>query len=180
MIFTKTEIEGLLIIEPSVFRDARGHFLEFYNANEFISNGIPSTFVQDNLSVSKKGVIRGLHFQEEPYAQGKLVRVTSGAALDVAVDLRKDSSSFGQSFCLELNAENNKMLWIPAGFAHGFEALSDDVTFVYKVTQYYNKHSEKGLVFNDSDLNIKWRTNEPIVSEKDLLLPMLKDYLVKQ
>ncbi len=179
MKFIPTEIKGLIILEPSVFKDERGHFLEFYNSNEFHDNGIDVEFVQDNLSLSKKGVVRGLHFQEHPYEQGKLVRVAFGSALDVVLDLRKDSPTFGKTYSLILSSENNSMLWIPAGFAHGFEALSENVVFVYKVTKYYNQASEKGIRYNDPDLNIKWMTNEPIVSEKDLILPSLKEYVSK-
>ncbi|TAH39198.1 MAG: dTDP-4-dehydrorhamnose 3,5-epimerase [Bacteroidetes bacterium] len=177
MKFKTTEIKGLILVEPSVFEDERGHFMEFYNSRTFQANGIDVEFVQDNLSHSKKGVIRGLHFQEQPFEQGKLVRVAHGSALDVVLDLRKDSPTFGQTYSLILSAENNFMLWIPAGFAHGFEALSDDVVFIYKVTKYYNQSSEKGIRYNDPELNIKWQTKEPIVSKKDSVLPTLKEYL---
>jgi dTDP-4-dehydrorhamnose 3,5-epimerase len=176
MKFTGTDIEGLLILEPSVFRDERGIFLEYYNEREFRANGINIDFVQDNQSISKKGVIRGLHFQEHPHAQGKLVRVAAGIALDVAVDIRPGSSSYGKTFSIELSSENNKMLWIPGGFAHGFEALTDDMIFTYKVSQYYHKESECGILFNDPDLDIAWKSSSPIVSEKDLQLLTFKEY----
>ena len=177
MKFNKTNIEGLLVLEPTVHKDNRGHFLEFFNTKQFNDHGINVEFVQDNLSLSKKGVIRGLHFQEAPYEQGKLVSVASGKVLDVVVDMRKDSITFGKTYSIELSAEKNNMLWIPVGFAHGFEALTEDVVFIYKVTEYYKQSSEKGIRFNDPGLNIKWVTNDPIVSEKDLKLPSLKEYL---
>ncbi len=176
MKFTATEIEGLVILEPSIFRDERGIFLEYFNLKEFNANGIHANFVQDNQSVSKKGVIRGLHFQEHPYAQGKLVRVASGRALDVVVDIRPDSPTYGHIYSVELSSENNKMLWIPPGFAHGFEALTNDMVFTYKVSNYYHKDSEKGILYNDPTLGIKWESHSPIVSHKDLELPTFKEY----
>jgi len=174
MKFIKTEIEGLIILEPTIFRDDRGMFMETFNTRSFQVNGIEVNFVQDNQSHSQKGVIRGLHFQKEPHAQGKLVRVIAGAALDVVVDIRSRSSTFGKSFSIELNAENKKMLWIPPGFAHGFESLEDNTIFTYKVSQYYNKESEAGILYNDPELGIKWRTKNPIVSDKDMELSGLK------
>jgi len=145
-------------------------FLETFNNKLFRANGLDVEFVQDNQSHSQKGVIRGLHYQREPHAQGKLVRVIAGAALDVVVDIRPKSATFGKTFSIELNADNKKMLWIPPGFAHGFESLEDDTIFAYKVTQYYNKDSEAGILFNSPELGIQWRTKNPIVSEKDLEL----------
>ena len=175
MKFIKTDIEGLLILEPVIFKDNRGIFLECFNNREFRDNGIEADFVQDNLSVSHKGVIRGLHFQEQPHEQGKLVRVAHGKALDVVVDIRTRSSSYGKTFSIELSSDNNKMLWIPAGFAHGFEALSEEVVFSYKVTAYYNQASEKGILYNDPQLNIRWYTDSPFVSSKDLTLPLFSE-----
>ncbi len=176
MKFITTAIEGLIILEPVLFLDERGTFTEFYHKQKFSDHGIAADFVQDNESVSRKGVIRGLHFQEDPFAQGKLVKVSSGRALDVAVDLRKDSVTFGQSFSIELSSENNKMLWIPPGFAHGFEALSEQVVFNYKVTNYYHQSSERGILYNDPDLGIPWVTKNPVISRKDLELPRLSQY----
>ncbi|MBP6335454.1 MAG: dTDP-4-dehydrorhamnose 3,5-epimerase [Bacteroidia bacterium] len=176
MKFTSTEIEGLMILEPTVFTDNRGTFIESFHAKSFKQNGIDAEFVQDNQSVSRLGVIRGLHFQESPHGQGKLVRVAFGRALDVVVDIRKGSATYGKSFSIELSSENNKLLWIPEGFAHGFEALSDQVIFSYKVTQYYNQSAERGILFNDPELGIKWHCKTPIVSEKDLGLPKFRQY----
>ena len=177
MKFNKTNIEGLLVLEPTVHKDDRGHFLELFNAKLFRDHGIDVEFVQDNLSLSKKGVIRGMHFQEAPYEQGKLVSVASGKVLDVVVDMRRDSTTFRKTYSIELSEEKNNMLWIPPGFAHGFEALTEDVVFVYKVTEYYNQSSEKGIRFNDPELKINWTTADPIVSKKDMTLPSLKEYL---
>jgi len=177
MKFIPTFIEGLIIIEPGVFRDERGSFLESFHADKFRDNGIVTDFLQDNQSVSRKGVIRGLHFQVSPYEQGKLVRVSSGAVLDVAVDLRKGSKTFGRAFSIELNEENYRMLWIPPGFAHGFEALSDHAVFNYKVNAYYNKESERGILYNDPQLNIGWKSANPVLSSKDKELPTLEKYM---
>lgn len=174
MKFNKTEIEGLIILEPTIFRDDRGMFMETFNTKALQANGIDVDFVQDNQSLSQKGVIRGLHFQKEPYAQGKLVRVIAGAALDVVVDIRPKSATFGRALSIELNAENKKILWIPPGFAHGFESLEDDTIFLYKVSRYYHKESESGILYNDTELGIKWRTKNPIVSDKDLELSRFK------
>ncbi len=168
----KTEIEGLLIIEPDVFGDDRGFFVETYNKERYIKNGIDVEFVQDNLSKSVKGVLRGLHFQKTPFAQGKLVQVINGSVLDVAVDMRYDSKTFGEWVSVKLSEENKKQFWIPEGFAHGFVALEDDTIFSYKCTNLYNKESEGTIMWNDKDLNIDWqleeyRIGEPIISDKD-------------
>lgn len=164
----KTNIEGLLIIEPKVFRDERGYFFETFNEkqwNSFFKN--PPTFVQDNESLSKKHVLRGLHFQAPPFAQGKLVRVTQGSVIDVAVDLRKNSPTYGNHVKVLLNDSNLKQFYIPPGFAHGFIALEDNTRFSYKCTDFYNKDSEGSLLWNDPDLNIDWGVNNPITSDKD-------------
>jgi dTDP-4-dehydrorhamnose 3,5-epimerase len=163
----KTDIEGLLIIQPRIFKDIRGYFFESYNVNSFSSVGIDEVFIQDNESSSSKGVLRGLHFQKPPFAQGKLVRVVHGKVLDVAVDLRKASPTYGKHYSIELSTQNKTMFWIPPGFAHGFVALEDDTTFTYKCTQVYHQASEGCLLWNDPELNIDWTILNPIVSEKD-------------
>ncbi|MES2838108.1 MAG: dTDP-4-dehydrorhamnose 3,5-epimerase [Bacteroidota bacterium] len=172
----ETGIDGLLIIKPSVFGDSRGAFFESYNQKKFEELGLNIHFVQDNQSVSQKNVLRGLHFQNPPFAQGKLVRVTNGAVLDVAVDIRKNSATYGEHFKIELSATNNLMLWIPEGFAHGFLTLTDNTVFVYKCTGFYNKSSESAIIWNDSDLNIDWGTKNPLLSEKDLLAQPFKNF----
>lgn len=169
-------IEGPLVIQPRIFNDARGYFYESYNENAFKNAGINLNFVQDNQSLSQKGALRGLHFQAPPFEQGKLVRVIAGSVIDVIVDIRKNSPTYGQHFSIELNEENKTMFWIPPGFAHGFETLEDNTIFLYKCTNLYDKASEGGLNFNDPVLGIQWRTTEPIVSDKDLILPFLKDF----
>jgi dTDP-4-dehydrorhamnose 3,5-epimerase len=172
-----TPIEGLLIIEPQVFTDPRGYFYESYNKEKFVAAGINIEFVQDNQSLSQKGIVRGLHFQAPPFDQGKLVRVIQGAVLDVAVDIRKNSPTYGQNFSIELLAQNRTMFYIPPGFAHGFETLEDNTIFLYKCTDIYNKQSEGGLLWNDAELGIKWQTSNPIISDKDKVLPLLKDLI---
>ena len=171
----QTKIEGLLILHPQVFGDDRGWFMESFNQQRFesalneLNLPIP-TFVQDNHSLSQKGVLRGLHFQRSPYAQGKLVRVVQGKAWDVAVDIRPESETYGQWVGLELSAENKTMLWIPEGFAHGFISLEDDTQFLYKTTNYYHKESEGAIIWNDPTLAIEWplgQVDEVLVSEKD-------------
>lgn len=178
MEFRKTSIEGLIEIYPKVFGDARGHFFESYREDLFFQNGIPFKFVQDNQSFSTAGVLRGLHFQNSPFAQGKLVRVIIGKVIDVAVDIRPNSPTFGkyEKFVLDANLQN--MVYIPEGFAHGFAALEDSI-FSYKCTNNYNKASEGGIIWNDSDLNIDWSIEHPSVSEKDLELPNFKDLFIK-
>ena len=173
----KTNIEGLLIITPKVFKDDRGSFFESYNRQLFASHGLDMEFVQDNQSTSCKGVIRGLHLQSPPFAQGKLVRVISGSVYDVAVDIRKSSSTFGKYVIVKLDAEENKLFWIPEGFAHGFIALEDNTVFQYKVTNYYNKDSEMSIRWNDPTLNIKWGIEQPLVSEKDEQSPLFKEFV---
>lgn len=162
------EIEGPVLIKTRKFADERGCFFESYNTqllNETLRNQLK--FVQDNISVSKKGVIRGLHLQAPPYAQGKLVRVLKGSVIDVAVDIRKSSPTYGKYVRVFLSAENGNQFWIPEGFAHGFSALEEDTIFSYKCTNYYHPASEKGIRFDDPDLNIDWEINDPIVNQKD-------------
>lgn len=168
-----TPIEGLLIIQPQVFEDPRGYFYESYNKENFVKAGINFEFIQDNQSLSQKGIIRGLHFQAPPFEQGKLVRVIQGAVKDVVVDIRKNSKTYGQHFSVNLTAENKTMFFIPPGFAHGFETLEDNTIFLYKCTNLYNKASEGGLYWNDPQLQIDWHCNEPLISEKDKVLPLL-------
>ncbi|MEN8136890.1 MAG: dTDP-4-dehydrorhamnose 3,5-epimerase [Bacteroidota bacterium] len=166
----KTHIEGLLEITPKVFEDDRGYFYESYNKLAYMKEGIDYNFIQDNQSLSQKGVLRGLHFQNPPYAQGKLVRVIKGAVIDVAVDLRKNSPTYGKYHKVLLTEGNKRMFWIPPGFAHGFLTLEDDTIFAYKVTNIYHKESEACIKWDDYDLNIEWDIPEeitPIVSEKD-------------
>jgi dTDP-4-dehydrorhamnose 3,5-epimerase len=169
----ETSIAGLVELTPRVFNDERGMFFESYNEQIFKQLGLPTNFVQDNQSFSIKGVVRGLHFQKAPFAQGKLVRVISGTVLDVAVDIRPESPTFGKHEIFELSSEKNNIAYIPEGFAHGFVALEDSV-FSYKCTNIYNKESESGILWNDADLNINWGVENPIVSEKDAILPTFK------
>lgn len=173
----KTSIEGLVEIFPRVFEDERGCFFESYNEEAFRNAGLPTNFVQDNQSFSVKGVLRGLHFQKAPFAQGKLVRVISGRVLDVAVDIRPDSPTFGKYEIFDLTASQNNMAYVPEGFAHGFVALEDSI-FSYKCTNLYSKVSESGIIWNDPDLNIDWGITDPIVSEKDLVLPKFKTEMI--
>lgn len=169
----QTDIDGLIELIPRVFEDERGHFFESYNKPLFASLGLPFDFVQDNQSFSTKGVLRGLHFQNEPFAQGKLVRVITGQVLDVAVDCRPESPTFGQYKTFLLDAKLANMAWIPEGFAHGFVALEDSI-FSYKCTNIYNKQAEGGIRWDDPDLNIDWGITNPNVSEKDQILPTLR------
>ena len=170
------EIEGLILITPKVFPDQRGFFKETYNEEEFKQNGINIHWVQINQSQSSKGVLRGLHWQKPPYGQDKLVRVLRGSVLDVAVDIRKNSPTFGKYTTVQLSENNHKMFLLPQGFAHGFIALDDIVDFEYMVGgSQYNKESERAIVWNDPDLNIQWNVDSPIVSEKDNSAPKFKD-----
>ena len=173
----KTEIEGLIIIEPRIFKDARGYFFESFSQREFEEKICQTTFVQDNESYSCYGVVRGLHFQQTPFSQAKLVRVVKGAVLDVAVDIREGSPTYGQHAAIELTEENHRQLFIPRGFAHGFAVLSDEVIFQYKCDNYYAPQSERGIAWNDPALNIDWRipADKIILSEKDTKYPLLKD-----
>jgi dTDP-4-dehydrorhamnose 3,5-epimerase len=173
----KSEIPDVLIIKPDVFQDERGYFFESFNEEKFRKNGIDAHFVQDNESKSQKGVLRGLHFQRPPFAQGKLVRVMKGSVLDVAVDLRHDSPWFGKSVSIVLSESNKWMYWIPEGFAHGFLTLEDNTVFFYKCTNFYSKSAEGSIRWNDPDLNIDWGGNlNPKLSDKDLNAPFLVDF----
>lgn len=163
----KTEISGLLLFIPTVFSDERGYFFESFNEDNYKKAGIDFCFVQDNISKSKKGTIRGLHYQAGEKAQGKLCQVLLGKVLDVAVDVRFGSPTFGKHFSYELSEENHSQLWIPPGFAHGFSVLSDEAIFSYKCTALYSKEHERAIIFNDTDLNIDWKTENPLISEKD-------------
>ena len=179
MTFTETNIKGLLVIEPKIWRDDRGYFYESFNKKAFEEAGIKADFVQDNQSLSQKGALRGLHAQSNPSAQGKLVRVIKGSVTDVAVDIRRDSTTYGQHFTANLNEENHKMLWVPPGFLHGFVTLEDNTIFTYKVTNLYDKASEIGVLWNDKDLGIDWGidASEVILSEKDKVLPFFKNFV---
>lgn len=177
----KTKLQGCLVLEPTLFNDDRGYFFESYNTNRF--NDIVDqevNFVQDNQSFSTRGVIRALHYQKGNNAQAKLIRVLNGVILDVAVDLRPHSKTYGEYFSVELSSKNKKQLFVPRGFAHGFSVLSDTAEVLYKCDNYYNKESEGGIIYNDATLNIDWKVNpeEIKVSEKDLILPTLKEVLV--
>jgi dTDP-4-dehydrorhamnose 3,5-epimerase len=179
MKFTETKIKGLFIVEPKLWRDDRGYFYESYSKNAFEQAGIFADFVQDNQSLSQKGTLRGLHAQKDPSAQGKLVRVIQGSVLDIAVDIRRNSSTYGQHVSIELNGSDHKMFWVPPGFLHGFVTLEDKTIFTYKVTKLYDKAAEIGVHWNDSDLNIDWGINhsEIILSDKDKELPQFKDFV---
>ena len=174
MRIVETPLADLKVIEPKVFEDHRGYFLETYNREQFLQSGISSGFIQDNESMSSRGVIRGLHYQLDPFAQAKLVRVVTGAVFDVAVDLRKGSPTFGKWFGKELSGENKLQMLIPRGFAHGFSVLSTTVVFAYKCDNYYNKQAERGIRFNDPFLAIDWQLSgeEWLVSDKDRMAPL--------
>lgn len=173
----KTPIKDLIIIQPRVFPDARGFFFETYNEERYREVGITNKFVQDNMSKSSYGVVRGLHFQKPPYTQAKLVQVIEGAVLDVAVDLRSGSETYGQWYAVELSADNHLQFLVPCGFAHGFSVLSETAVFSYKCDNFYNPSSEGGVIFNDPDLNIDWRipADKMVFSDKDMKHPQLKD-----
>lgn len=173
--FEKLEIEGLVLIKPKVFGDNRGFFMESYKKSEFVENGIDVEFVQDNHSKSAKGVLRGLHYQALPKSQAKLVRCTKGKIYDVAVDLRKNSTTFGKWLKVELSEENKNMLFIPEGFAHGFVVLSDEAELLYKTNTEFSLEHDRGLLWCDKDVNIDWGFDSPILSEKDKIQPTLKE-----
>ena len=173
----KTPILDLLIIKPDVFMDERGYFYESYNQNRFMQNGLDMIFVQDNESKSAKNVLRGLHFQKPPFAQGKLVHVIKGAVIDVAVDIRKKSPTFGKWHSALLTEENKVMFWIPEGFAHGFITLEDNTIFSYKCTNVYDKASEGSIRWNDPDININWNVENPVLSAKDEISPLFRDFV---
>lgn len=166
-----THISGLVVVEPRVFGDDRGYFFESFNAEKFQEAGLETQFLQDNQSLSSRGVLRGLHFQRPPHAQGKLVRVIKGAVLDVAVDIRKGSPTYGQHHKLELNAENKLQFYIPPGFAHGFATLADDTVFCYKCTDLYHPEMEGSIAWNDPGLSIDWQLENPVLSAKDQQSP---------
>lgn len=173
--FEKLEIDGLMLIKPKVFGDNRGFFIESYKKSEFVANGIDCEFIQDNHSKSTKGVLRGLHYQLEPKAQAKLLRCTRGRILDVAVDIRKGSKTFGKYCKVELSEENKFMFFIPRGFAHGFLVLSDEAELMYKTDNEYSFEHDRGLLWSDSDINIDWGAENPILSDKDKIQPKLKE-----
>jgi len=178
MKFIKTEIEGLTIIEPTVFGDERGYFLESYNQKKFEESIGQFSFVQDNESKSSKGVLRGLHFQKPPYEQAKLVRCIEGEVLDIAVDIRKNSKTYGQHIAVLLSGDNKRQLFVPRGFAHGFLVLSDTATFAYKVDNTYAPEFDAGIRWNDNELNIQWgmEDSEVMISEKDAVLPFFSEF----
>ncbi len=177
MEITKTDIEGLLILQPKIWRDERGYFFESFREDVFKKLNLDLNFVQDNQSLSQKGTIRGLHFQKAPHEQGKLVRVLQGKVLDVALDIRKNSATYGKFFAIELSAENQTQFFIPPGFAHGFSTLENNTIFCYKCTNYYDKASEGGVLYNDPALGIDWKVEGLFVSDKDKELPVLKDFV---
>ena len=172
----RPSLDGLLVIKPKIFGDDRGYFFESWSEESFADNGLELNFVQDNQSLSRKGVLRGLHFQNPPFAQGKLVRVIKGSVLDVVVDIRKNSPTYGQYFSIEINEENKIIFWIPPGFAHGFISLEDDTIFTYKCTEVYNSASEDSLLWSDTDLNSDWGAINPLVSDKDLVAGIFKNF----
>lgn len=175
MKFEKTSLGQVWLIKPQVFKDERGHFLESFRKEIFKEHNVEHNFVQDNISTSVKGTVRGLHYQIPPFGQAKLVMAVSGEILDVAVDMRKNSPTFGRYFSAILNDENRYMMLISSGFAHGFSVLSDRATVAYKCNQYYHQDSERGIRWNDPALQIDWKTDSPILSEKDNNLPLFKD-----
>ena len=174
MIVEETNIKDVLILKPKVFEDERGLFFESFNHNK-INKIIPKSFVQDNHSISKKGVLRGLHFQYPPFAQGKLVRVVRGTAVDVVVDIRKNSHTYGKHIKVELSDKNHVQLWVPEGMAHGFISMEENTVFLYKCSAYYSPKHEDCIIWNDEDLNIDWGTGNPIVSAKDAQGKNFKD-----
>lgn len=179
MKFTETPLSNVWLIKPKRFKDNRGEFLETFRTELFKKQGLEFEFVQDNISVSKKGTVRGLHYQLPPASQTKLVVVPAGKILDVAVDMRPNSPTFKKHFASVLSSDNRNMMYIPSGFAHGFSVLSDEATVYYKCNNYYNPELERGVRWDDSQLNIDWKVQNPILSEKDLELPLLKEMTEK-
>lgn len=174
--FEKQKIEDVILVKPKVFGDNRGFFMESYKKSDFVAGGICDDFVQDNHSKSTKGVLRGLHYQANPYSQAKLVRCTKGKIYDVAVDIRPNSKTFGEYVKVELSEENKNMLYIPSGFAHGFVALTDEVELLYKTSGEYAPSADRGIIWNDKDINIDWEIDfDPILSEKDKIQPKLSE-----
>lgn len=174
-----TRINDLFVIQPSVFEDARGYFFESYNKELFLKQGITTEFIQDNQSLSQKGVLRGLHFQNPPHAQAKLVRVITGSVLDVVVDIRKNSATYGEHFAEVLSSARKNMIYVPVGFAHGFVVLEDNTIFSYKCSNVYNKESEDSILWCDADLNINWGIHSPLLSDKDKAARKFKDFTSK-
>lgn len=175
MQFEKTSLDRVWLIKPRIFEDDRGHFLESFRKEIFKEHGIEYNFVQDNISTSTKGTVRGLHYQKAPHSQSKLVMAVYGEILDVAVDIRENSPTFGEHFSAVLSDQNRYMMLVPSGFAHGFSVLSETATVAYKCDQYYHKESERGVRWNDPALDIDWKTDSPILSEKDQKQPLLKE-----
>jgi dTDP-4-dehydrorhamnose 3,5-epimerase len=173
--FKESPLKDVIIIDPEIFGDSRGSFRETYKKSEFHNYGITVDFIQDNYSISSKGVLRGIHFQSEPYSQAKLIRITSGSVFDIAIDLRKNSPNFGKWFGIELSVDNGTMLYIPEGFGHGFLTLEDNTHFQYKCSQEYNGSADGGIYYNDPDIAIEWPKMDYIISDKDMNLPLLKD-----
>jgi dTDP-4-dehydrorhamnose 3,5-epimerase len=173
--FRHLEIPEILLIEPKVFRDARGVFMETYKCSDFVQHGIKENFVQDNYSRSSRGVLRGLHYQKDPHAQGKLVQCLRGKIFDVAVDMRKNSPTFRRWVSAELSEDNSFMLYVPPGFAHGFIVISESADVLYKCTREYSPENDRGIIWNDPDLNILWPVKDPVLSEKDERHPLLRD-----
>ena len=179
--FERQKIKDVILVKPKVFGDSRGFFMESYKKSDFYANGIDVEFNQDNHSKSTKGVLRGLHYQAKPYGQAKLVRCSKGRIYDVAVDIRPNSETFGQYVKVELSEDNKQMLFIPEGFAHGFVALTDEVELLYKASGEYNPQADRGLLWNDKDINIDWNIDfEPLLSEKDKVQPTLKEINLKE
>ena len=177
MIIQTTPIEGLKVIQPKVFEDSRGYFFESYNEQKFKEAGLCTEFVQDNESCSQKGTIRGLHFQEPPHCQAKLIRVVRGAVFDVAVDIRRNSPTYGKWFGVNINDKNKIMFWIPQGFAHGFQCLEDNTVFQYKCNDFYHPECENSIAWNDPDIDIKWLDIPQIISEKDSKAKHFKSFI---
>ena len=175
----QAKIKGLVVIQPKVFQDDRGHFYEPYNKKTLSEIGILEDFWQDNQSMSQKDVLRGLHFQNPPFAQSKLVRVIKGAVWDVAVDIRKNSPTYGEYYGLELNEKNKTILYIPEGFAHGFKTLEDNTIFLYKCSTLYNKGAEDSILWNDPDINIPWNIENPVLSDKDKNAKLFRNFQSK-
>jgi dTDP-4-dehydrorhamnose 3,5-epimerase len=174
-----TPIPDLFVVQPKIFEDARGYFFESYNKTAFLKHGISCEFVQDNQSLSQKNVLRGLHFQNPPFEQGKLVRVIKGSVLDVVVDIRKKSTTYGQHFDIVLDEQKKNMLWIPPGFAHGFLTLEDNTIFSYKCTNVYDKASEDSILWNDKTIGINWNCPHPILSDKDKVGKAFSEFVSK-
>lgn len=179
MEIVKFDIEGPLLIKPRIFEDERGYFYESFNHELFRKNKLETNFVQDNQSLSFKGVLRGLHFQNPPFAQGKLVRVVFGSVYDMIIDIRPSSPTYKKCIRVELSSANKYLFWIPPGFAHGFLTLENNTVFLYKCTQLYNKESESGILWNDKELGLDWGISDPVISEKDLQLPSLRNTVNK-